>query len=456
MEVGPPRTAEEKAVWEQVCHFWKSSCEDASVGLRAALFELDLQIVWSALHCLVAEDVPISGFPLACISEELQKTVFLSFAPDDLVPSPSLIRLHEALGLRCTPLKLTRMVKVWDCNAMAHTQRKDTLALSVGFALMNHSCMPSVSWVFEGDEIVLSANVDLAPGDELSNSYIEDDHMHMPTPLRQAYIIETGKGFTCGCVRCSDSAEKCRQVVCPAAGCTGLVPLGGSASETGNCVACGRALETNEWVDHVARESELERLLEEFSTRNGKNESAESDSEGDSESEESEDAQLTEPAFRVEELKPEQLQWIRETATSGRWLAPAGHWLAHRAHGLLKDVAWSQKSCPTAILACLDQRAIFVRQAYNAVGRNFVPCPEHGWELLEAAELLLKCDSWPSEWSYCDRAAAAQTRLVECIEVLLPHPGPELRQAQQRLALLRKGGDATVCKKVAGVKRPRS
>ena len=72
----PPRghrTPEEKALWEQVCHFLRHdrAFVEESVGLRCALDEEDLELLWTALHCLVAADVPMSGFPLACISEEL-------------------------------------------------------------------------------------------------------------------------------------------------------------------------------------------------------------------------------------------------------------------------------------------------------------------------------------------------------------------------------------------------
>merc|ERR1711874_12143 len=112
---------------------------------------------------------------------------------------------------------------------------------------------------------------------------------------------------------------------------------------------------------------------------------------------------------------------IREIATSCRWLAPTGHWLAHRAYGFLAAVAMSKKNDPAAILTCLDQRASFVRQAYPSIAPNYPPIPEHGWELLQAAELLLKADGWPPEWSDGDkRKAAAQNRLKECISVLEP------------------------------------
>lgn len=172
---------------------------------------------------------------------------------------------------------------------------------------------------------------------------------------------------------------------------------------------------------------------------------------------------IPEPLFRVDRLSSEQLEWIRETAASGRFLAPTGHWLAHQAHGLLKDVAWSQEAGPVVVLTCLDRRAAFVRQAYELASPNPPPCPEHGWELLEAAELLLKSDGWPESSGAGERKAAAQARLRECIEVLEPLSGPEdenVTKARKWLLELGAGAEALYHEPepnvARGLKRPRS
>jgi len=122
----------------------------------------------------------------------------------------------------------------------------------------------------------------------------------------------------------------------------------------------------------------------------------------------------------VEKLSSEQVEWIRETATSGLFLAPTGHWLAHQAHGLLKDVAWLKMAGPAAVLACLDARAAFVRQAYELASPNHPPCVEHSWEMQEAAELLIKSEGWLEAMGAQERNVAAQARLRECIDVLEP------------------------------------
>jgi len=483
--VGKPRTAKENALWAQVV-----DC----IGTGG--LDYDLEIVWSALHCFLDTELPICGFPLGSISEKLQQRILLHHIPDDTAPSAKMIKLHQAIGLRCTALELARMVALWSCNCLDHTSRKDTSVLSVGFALMNHSCLPSVSWCFDGDTVVLRAIMDLELGDELTDSYMEDHQMHKPTQLRREYIIQTGKGFTCGCVRCSDPKERCRRICCPATGCTGTVPLGVAGSEL--CEKCGRGLSAAESADLIAREKELMSLLNKFqlfdadvfnpnwnsnysdralvypvvrasdlskenipdsNAPNGGDLIKEAVDESMSSSEES-DSDTTdlspEQLFRVEDLSTEQVEWVRETATSGRLFASTGHWLAHEAHALLKDVAWSRKAGPATVLACLDARAAFVRQAYELAAPNHPPSEQHGWELLEAAELLMKSDGWPEAMDPHERKVAAQTRLRECIEVLEPMNGEGKFVLKARKLLLNLDAGAETIIIAKGVKRSRS
>jgi len=86
-----------------------------------------------------------------------------------------------------------------------------------------------------------------------------------------------------------------------------------------------------------------------------------------------------------------------------------------------------------------DQRAAFVRQTYATVAPNPPPILEHGLELLEAAELLLKAECWPSEHTLEKRRAAAADRLQESISVLEPLRGSKskhVRKAYKYLASL--------------------
>jgi len=482
IQAEPPCTLKEKALWEQIHQIVMPAEKDYAPNM-----------VWSALHCFQVEDLPAAGFPLASISKELQDRICVHFVPDDTTASPKMIALHRAIGLRCTPLKLERMVKLWICNCLSHTSKDNTAVLCAGFALMNHSCLPSVSWYFQGGAVQLIAIADLQAGAELSNSYIEDCHMHKPTLLRRQHLKSWG--FTCGCVRCCDPKERCRQLACPVKGCMGTVP-----APAENCETCGCALSAEESAEMVSREIELKSLLDKCllcdvdagdpakSAPNGMENEQEAENapdqcctngkktkalleddqsttgpESESSSEESEGVTediVPDPFFRVDKLSQEQVDWIRETATSGCFLAPTGHWLAWSAYGFLKDLAWSEKAGLDVVLACLDHRASYVRQAYTQSSPNPPPCPEHGWELLEAAELLLDGTIWPESSSNSKRELAAKLRLEECIFALEPISGSAdelVNRARKLLDELAAVDMETAGSNVArGLKRPRS
>jgi len=449
---GPASTSEQKVLREKINHFFESETEDDEIE----------DVVWGALHCLVAEDLPAGGFPLAAISEALQGRLFLSSMPNEFSPSDPLLRLHQALGLCCPPLKLEKMVQVWRLNCFTHMNRRNTAVISLGTALMNHSCLPSVNWYFEGDEMVLRANADLEVGAELTVSYLEDQHLHKPTRARKEYI-EDNFCFTCTCVRCSDPHERCRHVFCPDEGCLGSISLSREHEEGTTsprpCGTCGQTLTAEEWAARDGRESELERLLNHLKSDDSEDEGDDKDEKAELEEEEANNCEgegeeakdrinFWREAFDVDKVSLEELEWVRQTVASGRFLAPAGHWLAHRAHGLLLEEAKARQAGPAEILAHLDHRAAFVRQAYKIAEPMPPPCPEHGWELLEAAELLLG-DGWPAEEELaatCKRVAAAQARLQESIGVLEPMFGPKdaaALKARQLLLSLRAGEGAS-------------
>lgn len=67
-------------------------------------------------------------------------------------------------------------------------------------SLLNHSCRPNASTVFEGTALYVAAARDIAPGEEITISYIDlgADLEHRRAELRQGF------GFVCACERCLD------------------------------------------------------------------------------------------------------------------------------------------------------------------------------------------------------------------------------------------------------------
>jgi hypothetical protein len=191
--------------------------------------------------------------------------------------------------------------------------------------------------------------------------------------------------------------------------------------------------------NYIARERELEEIL--FDCEADSDDEEKENEDGlDDEDDWDKPVAAPKSSYCLEDATPERVQRIREIATSGRWLASTGHWLSHKAYGLLKDVLWTQEANPSEILECLDQRAAFVRQAYPVKVPNHPPIPEHGSELYEAAELLLKADGWTGAFAdKVKRLEGAKKRFRECIAVCEPMNGgqsKEVVKAKKRLSAL--------------------
>jgi len=458
--------------------------------------EISDEDAWGVLTCLTQADVP-KNFPLPVISDELQKTIFCLTCPEDLQPSATALALHAKLKLRCTPLKLERMMRVWECNSFEHTNREGVSIVTLSVALMNHSCLPTVNWNFEGDDMVVRANCDLAVGEELTVSYIEDDFLYMPSRRRQHWILATGKGFSCGCKRCTDPAERCRSAACPATACAGLVPLG-MDEQPEPCQACGRQLTSEEHKGLLEQEQQLELVLDvhertrtayerdkEKKTKKEKKhnkeatektvDNAEDEDDEDEDDEEEEDdgdddessdssSVMTKTRNYVDKISPADLKLMREIACSGRFLAPEGHWLAHRVHMILADLAEVRENIPE-LVRCLDRKAAFVRKAYGASLPTPPPSQDLAWDLEKAGSLLLAEKGWEQQekegggLDAAAREAAAELRLKESIMVLEAMAGSqdeEVVKAKQQLEAIgrkRSGADAALSPQPSDAKR---
>ncbi|KDO32706.1 hypothetical protein SPRG_02406 [Saprolegnia parasitica CBS 223.65] len=76
----------------------------------------------------------------------------------------------------------------------------DGTALFPRFSMLNHSCAPNCGFTYVNEtDITVFTTQDVAPGDELTISYIE---RHAPVSARQA-DLRSRYNFTCACVRCT-------------------------------------------------------------------------------------------------------------------------------------------------------------------------------------------------------------------------------------------------------------
>jgi len=121
--------------------------------------------------------------------------------------------------------------------------------LLLGASHLNHSCLPNaLLGLGKGGAIEVRALRTIAPGDEVSISYIDEEELLGPTFDRQKALRARWQ-FKCACERCS-RPDVTRAFRCPKLSCSGL--LYATAAGDGlltSCGACGKTLngpQTNE------------------------------------------------------------------------------------------------------------------------------------------------------------------------------------------------------------------
>lgn len=128
---------------------------------------------------------------------------------------------------------------------------------------VNHSCCPN-AWVVAPDDgpgqlICLRP---MAPGDEVTVSYLNDVQLGFPVELRQGLLAEAWE-FDCRCSRCEASNDDTRRFSCPRPGCSGRVVLrrGALQDASSRCNDCGEAPAADVLKAWVALEHEVDTLI---------------------------------------------------------------------------------------------------------------------------------------------------------------------------------------------------
>ena len=150
--------------------------------------EWDVATMWCALHSLLESEVP-SDWPLPTLTPELQEQALLLFS-SGRSPTVSTQQVQATLRLSIAPAKLEQLADVWQMNSFGHTLRDDVNCLFFAPALANHSCMPTASWYISGETMAFRANAKLAVGDEITDSYLNDEDICLTyLRIRNTYSI---------------------------------------------------------------------------------------------------------------------------------------------------------------------------------------------------------------------------------------------------------------------------
>jgi len=474
----PKRVAVHKspAAWRLYAKVWGWLAEMSETGgpwSRRPDSTREAASIWGALHTLLAEEVP-TGWPLPVCSERAQADALLLHAPRR-APSVATRKFCELLGLPVPPAKMEWIFDIWELNSFSHNVHDDVSNLHLVPALCNHSCLPTTNWFHESRDWCLHASVDMKAGDEITVSYLDDDQLVKNSAARRQDILDSGKGFVCGCARCIAVSDRTRGISCPHCP-NGVIFLSDRSSSAGGsamrplCTICHKSLDAVAQTKALSAEAEVEELLPQvrdfIKSENDKEEQTED------EHEENNEGQLDKVRCMVERLR---------VLVSGHSLGVTTHWLAWDTHGVLREVAEDLGDAPEE-LRLYDLRAGFMRQAFRAgdshhrerqrsggnsrpgtnksgsarrgVARrprsmtsSFIPCAQHAWELYEAASLhckiekVFKVPTAGQSKTVASRLATlleARQRLHESLKMLDSMFGPKDNTGRKAAELLRK------------------
>lgn len=101
---------------------------------------------------------------------------------------------------------LLRHIQQCQVNALRIFNDNNTIELGCGlfstFSLINHSCRPNLSIKFRGTKLILIANRDIEPGEELFISYGVDETTSSRVARKQ--YLKNNYFFDCSCVACRE------------------------------------------------------------------------------------------------------------------------------------------------------------------------------------------------------------------------------------------------------------
>eukprot|EP00386_Alphamonas_edax_P004272 GDKI01013499.1.p1 GENE.GDKI01013499.1~~GDKI01013499.1.p1 ORF type:complete len:582 (-),score=201.21 GDKI01013499.1:208-1857(-) len=209
-------------------------------------FDFDPLWYWCALNTTLLSDSPTPGpgkneknaQTLNCVTTEKQELFLTLFAPDVDGPSDDVKKILEGLKLKqgFDPLLVEQLLQVWIHNCFEYTD--DPVGYSVYFisSFLAHSCLPNAVWHYDAqDNFVLRARTHIKTGEELSVSYLSEDALFEPTPMRQK-TLESTKSFICTCIRCTSPLDLCRGFKCPQCkvGTVYLHPSAGTSRDVAN------------------------------------------------------------------------------------------------------------------------------------------------------------------------------------------------------------------------------
>merc|ERR1712216_908704 len=169
-----------------------------------------------------------------------------------------------------------RLLQAWIHNTFDYSEDPHGYATYFFPSFMSHSCLPNAFWHYgDRDIYVLRARQDIAPGDEVCVSYL-DETILLGHAIERRWDLWESKQFWCTCERCVKGTDFSRGLTCPTCSSATVfanLPGSGVAMEQEDnslkdelwlatrCVSCGHAVSEEEAKRLNEIELELTELL---------------------------------------------------------------------------------------------------------------------------------------------------------------------------------------------------
>lgn len=231
---------------------------------------------WAALKSLTAKELGGEDTaPWEPLEEERQARLLMLHAGELEGPGEAAAAIAKRFAPRLKQAaKLEQLLQAWVHNAFDYSDDPPGYATYFFPSFMSHSCFPSAFWHYgDNDAYVLRARRDIAVGDEVTVSYLDEYAMLSHRAERRWDLWET-KQFWCACERCDSKVDRSRGMCCPRchrgsvfAQQRGTTPSKSCALEPGDfadavCGWCSHALTSSEAAALNRQEKALAKIVE--------------------------------------------------------------------------------------------------------------------------------------------------------------------------------------------------
>eukprot|EP00698_Gefionella_okellyi_P005794 TRINITY_DN15246_c0_g1_i1.p1 TRINITY_DN15246_c0_g1~~TRINITY_DN15246_c0_g1_i1.p1 ORF type:complete len:471 (-),score=115.53 TRINITY_DN15246_c0_g1_i1:9-1376(-) len=278
-----------------------------------------------------------------------------------------------------------RVLAIFEFNSL---ESASGFAIYANICRISHSCMPNCHWYYdERDKRIVRATRALSAGEEVTCSYLPEELLLRPKPMRTKVLEE--RMFTCICNHCTSFAERWQLFLCKNCSVGGPM-LHHSDTEPLRCENCGDVPPDAVQEMFLTMEHDITMQFTKMQLKSRFNTAAEFAS---------------------------YMYNVRKVIARAKTLLHAHHWVVAELRYLLYECL-RQPGVTSQPLASVEHLTAYIDHLDRVYPQ---PLPLRCWRLLDQAELLTTLKR-PAE------AAAALHRAAMELTVLYGRDGPYIKK----------------------------